>query len=140
MHAVLTCFIIYVTVDTPPSVNCSNGEFPCSTGDQCILASFVCDNETNCEDGSDEVNCTVHCSEFTCTNGECILNSQVCNGTQDCTDGSDEMGCPKNCSEVEFSCFSGNECISMSQVCNNEANCEDGSDEEVCGKSLISGY
>ena len=36
---------------------CDDGEFTCSNGD-CISETFVCDEYQDCEDGSDEFNCS----------------------------------------------------------------------------------
>jgi hypothetical protein len=38
-------------------VTCTNLEFPCASRQQCIPQSYVCDNENDCGDASDERNC-----------------------------------------------------------------------------------
>ena len=38
------------------SAFCKDGEFQCDYG-QCINGDWKCDNDTDCKDGSDEVNC-----------------------------------------------------------------------------------
>ena len=47
---------VYITPTTPPSV-CPPNEYECLSG-KCILKSWFCDNEMDCPDGEDEVNCT----------------------------------------------------------------------------------
>lgn len=51
----------------PPSAACLETEFTCTRG-RCIPSQWVCDNEDDCGDGSDEV-CLSTCSpdEFQCT-------------------------------------------------------------------------
>lgn len=36
---------------------CSDGEFKCETGNECIVNSWKCDKIKDCQDGSDEENC-----------------------------------------------------------------------------------
>ena len=66
--------------------------FLCANGD-CQFEDIVCDGYIDCDDGSDEWNCTTRActsEEFQCTNGKCISNNDICNGINDCYDGSDE--------------------------------------------------
>ena len=46
-----------VTVTARPGDECHAFEFKCSTGNQCIPASYQCDEETDCQDRSDEIGC-----------------------------------------------------------------------------------
>lgn len=89
---------------------CSNSEFNCDTG-ECIPLEWRCDDQVDCWNGEDEMNCSTHfhnqmhyhaaCSEneFKCKNGECIDWDRVCNDVADgCSDGSDEGGnCETSC-------------------------------------------
>lgn len=81
---------------------CNMHEFKCDNN-KCIRKEFVCDNENDCGDKSDELHCNgtksilVH-SRFFCPTGTfrclddsaCIETPYLCNGNADCADGSDE--------------------------------------------------
>lgn len=43
---------------SPPAVICENEEFLCKDGSECAILTAVCDGFQNCNDGSDEFNCT----------------------------------------------------------------------------------
>lgn len=45
----------------------------------------------DCEDGTDEIECT--CRDYLLTNGA----SAICDGIADCADRSDETNCNKHC-------------------------------------------
>nr|XP_014342845.1 PREDICTED: SCO-spondin [Latimeria chalumnae] len=117
-----------------PSPHCLDTEFSCSSG-RCIPSVWVCDNEEDCGDGSDEF-CVPTCGphEFQCLNGQCILQSYRCDGQTDCTDYSDEKECPVlNCTEEEFRCANGR-CVPQTHVCDGDLDCgfADDSDEKGC--------
>ena len=80
--------------------------FQCNNG-RCVNYSQVCDLVNDCEDMSDEVNCTNHfiCEEDKCAKGECeedkkrlISINQKCDNFYDCLDLSDECNteCTRN--------------------------------------------
>ncbi|XP_066303730.1 trypsin-3-like [Branchiostoma lanceolatum] len=78
--------------------SCGSSDFHCNNGN-CIPASWECDGEADCTDGSDEASCGgggtcqqgVH---FFCANGQyCIDSNWVCDGDNDCGDMSDEQNC-----------------------------------------------
>ncbi|KAL0190105.1 hypothetical protein M9458_012803, partial [Cirrhinus mrigala] len=69
--------------------NCTGEEFRCRSG-QCVSLSFVCDEEPDCDDGSDEAP-----GSFQCNNSVCVPQLWACDGEADCADGSDEW--PQNC-------------------------------------------
>ena len=49
-------FIQNVLLSTAP-VNCTDDEFACASGHQCIQGDWHCDRVDDCADGSDEVDC-----------------------------------------------------------------------------------
>ena len=73
-----------------------NNYFICSNSKKCLEYTKVCDMVEDCEDGSDEADCTNH---FRCreTDGHYITITQKCDGTVNCLDLSDE--CNENCSK-----------------------------------------
>ncbi|XP_049605860.1 suppressor of tumorigenicity 14 protein isoform X3 [Syngnathus scovelli] len=70
------------------------------SGCMCLPKSSVCDGVVDCQDRSDEMNCTrtyakgCSSSSYKCANGKCVttLNPE-CDGLKDCQDGSDELRC-----------------------------------------------
>lgn len=79
---------------------------------ECIPKGWVCDDEFDCRDKSDEVNCSSvsECrhNEFKCrssVNPTCISSGWICDGDEDCKDGSDEFNCTApRCKPNEFLC------------------------------------
>lgn len=94
--------MIYVLVlnDLEPVV-CTATQWQCQNM-HCISDVWHCDGDMDCQDGSDERNCSgiagllkpCEETEFTCKlNNECIHEAWRCDGDDDCADGSDEKNC-----------------------------------------------
>ncbi|KAL3843281.1 hypothetical protein ACJMK2_021223 [Sinanodonta woodiana] len=114
--------------------NCKKGEFQCNYG-VCINETWRCDMEPDCDDKSDETNCSYNgClhDQFQCNNGYCISKKWQCDGDNDCSDNSDETGCGSStCSSGQYHCNNG-QCIGNTKVCDMKNDCGDNSDETNC--------
>ncbi|XP_064610527.1 LOW QUALITY PROTEIN: basement membrane-specific heparan sulfate proteoglycan core protein-like [Liolophura sinensis] len=121
-----------------PGPTCAANQYPCVDG-TCIPSAYRCDNQQDCPDGSDELNCptappSCRPGEFQCVTGECISSSQVCDRNPDCLDVSDERNCPPvgpGCGPDEYRCSDGS-CIPVLNRCDSRADCPDGGDEFNC--------
>lgn len=109
-------------------VNCDETEFKCEKDRACIKKDYVCDNDPDCLDYSDEKNCSCKGNEFQC-GGQyqiCILNDLLCDGIVDCPDGSDEedsLCLSRSCSGNARKCLNG-KCVSSYQLCGKNPACE----------------
>ncbi|XP_037393266.1 SCO-spondin [Pygocentrus nattereri] len=125
----------------PPPTPCLESEFQCSGGShRCIPSLWLCDNEDDCGDGSDEI-CPSTCppGQFRCSAGACLPVELRCNGHPDCADQSDEEFCAPvtavlGCAAGEFQCANGR-CLSAAKMCDGRLDCgfADDSDEKDCG-------
>ncbi|XP_019629860.1 PREDICTED: SCO-spondin-like [Branchiostoma belcheri] len=123
-----------------PEVTCAENQFQCENA-RCIPIGWVCDNENDCGDDSDEVDCgppVCEDNEFTCADGRCIPIQFLCDGDYDCgfDDHSDETGCESTCATpFEFYCQDG-ECLPLTHRCDGHDDCGDMSDEVGCSKEV----
>uniref|UniRef100_UPI004038E811 SCO-spondin-like n=1 Tax=Callospermophilus lateralis TaxID=76772 RepID=UPI004038E811 len=112
--------------------DCAEGESPCQGSGHCIPHEWLCDNQDDCGDGSDEEGCaTPGCVEgqMSCRSGHCLPLSLLCDGQDDCGDGTDEQGCP--CPYDSLACADGR-CLPLTLLCDGHPDCPDAADEESC--------
>ena len=73
--------------------------FKCSTKEQYIHYSMLCNHMVDCEDKTDEHFCyfdSCTSEKFSCNNGQCVERNNVCSGVAECTDASDELCLDEN--------------------------------------------
>jgi len=121
------------------TVECTENEIKCDDGSRCYIKDWQCDGHNDCDDRSDEKNCSEICSkesDFKCSNGHCISSAWICDGVDDCQDGFDEKNCTeiKGCKQGQFDC-GNNKCISRVFRCDNVFDCANSKDEEDCEKN-----
>lgn len=79
-HPIRTRDITSVSEDQP--ITCDNGYLPCRDNKECYHNATRCNNEFNCVDRSDELNCqpVIYCPEgaYKCGNGRCAVTSEDC--------------------------------------------------------------
>ncbi|CAF0885223.1 unnamed protein product [Rotaria sp. Silwood1] len=105
--------------------------FQCRDNLNCLPIEQRCDAHKDCDDGSDELGCSLcTCtSSFTCIHiCQCIDSKRVCDGISDCIDGTDEYNCTANCAKDEYTCLDG-KCLNKTLVCDGIQHCSKGEDE-----------
>ncbi|XP_063992625.1 serine protease nudel isoform X2 [Diachasmimorpha longicaudata] len=108
-----------------PEIFNNSSQFSCAKMPQIISLHKRCDKNIDCEDGTDEKNCT--CRDILLRN----IPSAICDGHLDCYDGSDEKNCTL-CRDDQFTCSRSGACILKSQVCDTETQCPLKEDESDC--------
>jgi low-density lipoprotein receptor-related protein 1 (alpha-2-macroglobulin receptor) len=93
--------------------NCSFNEFQCQNG-TCISFDLLCDEQNDCQNGEDELNCTTSCGEMNNCSYGCV---NFPNNTIKCT-------CPDNMKlDIdEITCLPEDPCLNWgicSQICTN---------------------
>ncbi|XP_078053187.1 serine protease nudel [Augochlora pura] len=99
--------------------------FVCSKMLQTIPISKRCDKVVDCEDSTDELNCT--CKDFLVN----VKPTSICDGYIDCDDKSDEKDC-EICAKDEFYCRETKTCISSAKHCDGVFDCGFMEDERDC--------
>jgi len=130
-------FIIPRDVDT-----CRGFGFSCtSTPSHVIGTNSRCDGHVDCDDASDELDCSKCKTAFSCLFSDvstktklCLRGEQLCDGHKSCTDGSDEAICGITCAKDQMKCHKGNTtiCVSEEMICDGDKHCTSGRDEKDC--------
>ncbi|XP_017028686.1 serine protease nudel [Drosophila kikkawai] len=100
-------------------------KFVCKKMPQIVDIQMRCDRKADCEDGTDELDCS--CKDY--LSGS--LKSLICDGKEDCEDHTDEQDCG-GCQANEFRCPLSKTCLPLSKRCDNQVDCRFKEDEKDC--------
>ena len=126
-----------------------DSDFFCDGNPEPLSQNLICTGVPNCNDCSDEQNCTRQPDFFHCGDKIgppfCVNSNLACNGADDCGNCADEMNCPNS---TLFFCDNGDGCVDFNigrpecprqeeqtcpYFCDGLPHCPDGSDERVVG-------
>ncbi|XP_011695705.1 PREDICTED: serine protease nudel isoform X2 [Wasmannia auropunctata] len=99
--------------------------FTCRNLIQTITINKRCDKHLDCEDGTDEEDCT--CRDYLSN----LQSVAICDGHLDCDDETDEKDCGL-CKNTEFYCSRSGGCIPMTRRCDGNFDCPLREDEVDC--------
>ncbi|XP_022106156.1 uncharacterized protein LOC110987602 isoform X2 [Acanthaster planci] len=128
---------------------CDSGQVKCDDGSNCYsLVYDRCDGNFDCNDGSDEKNCSVCYSGVKCEVVEgkgqvCIPRLKMCDGMSDCLDNQDELHESCWCLANTLRCLTASGykyCIGSYQICDSDRDCLKGEDEEPSLCDCQSGF
>ncbi|XP_060656762.1 serine protease nudel [Drosophila nasuta] len=100
-------------------------KFVCQRMPQIVDLQHRCDRKVDCEDGTDELDCT--CRDYL----KGSFSVLVCDGKADCEDLSDEQNCG-SCQDNEFHCALSKSCLPLAKRCDNVVDCTFKEDEKDC--------
>ncbi|XP_059395613.1 low-density lipoprotein receptor-related protein 2 isoform X2 [Carassius carassius] len=129
----ICCVAVFVLLSGVDGA-CSRNQWQCDDG-VCVSHRWRCDGVSDCQDGSDEMDCVCQPGDLQCADGSgCVIGSGVCDGRPQCPDASDEWDCSRRlgCLSGDWKC-KNNICIPQELLCNDINDCGDNSDEETCG-------
>ncbi|XP_048007438.1 serine protease nudel [Leguminivora glycinivorella] len=100
-------------------------EYKCRSISQHIPYRQRCDHKADCEDGTDELECS--CVDYL----RALDDKLICDGVYDCLDGADEIDC-YGCNKDHFLCHHSTICLPSKYVCDGKPQCPFGEDEQNC--------
>ncbi|KAH8365787.1 hypothetical protein KR093_004396 [Drosophila rubida] len=100
-------------------------KFICRRMPQIVDLQHRCDRKEDCEDGTDELDCS--CRDYL----KGSLSVLICDGKADCEDLSDEQHCG-SCQDNEFHCALSKSCVPLAKRCDNVVDCNFKEDEKDC--------
>ncbi|XP_042588115.1 low-density lipoprotein receptor-related protein 2 isoform X5 [Cyprinus carpio] len=133
LRLLICCAAVFVLLSGVDG-GCGRNQWQCDDG-VCVSHRWRCDGVSDCQDGSDEMDCICQPGDHECADGSgCVIGSGVCDGRPQCPDASDEWDCSRRlgCLAGDWKC-KNSICIPQELLCNDVNDCGDNSDEETCG-------